>query len=163
HPRVPLRHPLGRARGALGGEPDPTGRREVPAPRPRRSGAHDRGVVPVGSGERRARAAAERATARRRRAAPSRHGVTAWTSAAAAAAALALLASLIAGPTVGLVAGLLFAVHPVHVEATASVVGRAELVAAVGYAVALISALRSERRVIWLAGVGLGAALAIGA
>lgn len=83
--------------------------------------------------------------------------------AAAAAAALALLATLIAGPTVGLVTGLLFAVHPVHVEATASVVGRAELVAAVGYAVALISALRSEQRPAWLAGVALGAALAIGA
>jgi len=83
--------------------------------------------------------------------------------AAAAAAALALLATLIAGPTVGLVTGLLFAVHPVHVEATASVVGRAELVAAVGYAVALISALRSEQRPGWLGGVALGAALAIGA
>ena len=83
--------------------------------------------------------------------------------AAAAAAALALLATLIAGPTVGLVTGLLFAVHPVHVEATASVVGRAELVAAVGYALALISALRSEQRPAWLLGVALGAALAIGA
>ena len=83
--------------------------------------------------------------------------------AAAAAAALALLATLIAGPTVGLVTGLLFAVHPVHVEATASVVGRAELVAAVGYALALISALRSEQRPAWLVGVALGAALAIGA
>src|SRR2546425_11621 len=83
--------------------------------------------------------------------------------AAAAAAALALLATLIAGPTVGLVTGLLFAVHPVHVEATASVVGRAELEAAVGYALALISALRSEQRPAWLVGVALGAALAIGA
>src|SRR3989441_2150934 len=83
--------------------------------------------------------------------------------ATAAAAALALLATLIAGPTVGLVTGLLFAVHPVHVEATASVVGRAELVAAVGYAVALICALRSEQRPAWLLGVAFGAALAIGA
>src|SRR3989449_9090429 len=73
------------------------------------------------------------------------------------------LATLIAGPTVGLVTGLLFAVHPVHVEATASVVGRAELVAAVGYAVALISALRSEQRPAWLLGVAVGAAPAIGA
>src|SRR5207245_2450105 len=55
------------------------------------------------------------------------------------------------------------AVHPVHVEATASVVGRAELVAAVGYAVALISALRSEQRPAWLLGVAFGTALAIGA
>src|SRR2546430_7100594 len=77
--------------------------------------------------------------------------------AAAAAAALALLATLIAGPPVGLATGLLFAVHPVHVEAPASVVGRAELLAAGGSAVALISAVRSEQRLIWLAGVGLGA------
>src|SRR3989475_12475344 len=72
-------------------------------------------------------------------------------------------ATLIAGPTVGLVTGLLFAVHPVHVEATASVVGRADLGAAGGYAVALLSALRSEQRPDWLLGVALGAALAIGA
>src|SRR5207245_9016907 len=72
--------------------------------------------------------------------------------AAAAAAALALLATLIAGPTVGLVTGLLFAVHPVHVEATASVVGRAELVAAGGYAVALMWALRWVGRRAWVLG-----------
>src|SRR2546427_2276600 len=66
--------------------------------------------------------------------------------AAAAAAALALLATLIAGPTVGLVTVLLFAVHPVHVDAAASVERLAELVAAVRYALALIAALRSDQR-----------------
>jgi len=38
-----------------------------------------------------------------------------------------LLARRLLGPSVGLVAGLLFAVHPVHVEAVANVVGRAEV------------------------------------
>ena len=44
-----------------------------------------------------------------------------------AAALLTLLACRLADPTTGLVAGLLFAVHPVHVEAVANVVGRGEL------------------------------------
>jgi hypothetical protein len=78
--------------------------------------------------------------------------------AAVAAALLALLACELAGPVVGLIAGLLFAVHPVHVEAIANVVGRAELMAAAGYATALLCALRAERRPIYLLGVALGAA-----
>src|SRR5439155_484343 len=41
----------------------------------------------------------------------------------------------------GLVAGLLFAVHPVHVEAVANVVGRAELMAAVFVVLAVYAAL----------------------
>jgi hypothetical protein len=97
----------------------------------------------------------------------------AW--AAAAAAALALLAFELGGPAIGLAAGLVFAVHPVHVEATAGVVGRGELIAAAGYAFALLCALRfasSSRRLtpasrlppsVWLCGVALAAALAIGA
>jgi len=44
-----------------------------------------------------------------------------------------------------LVAGLVFAVHPVHVEAVASIVGRAELLAAVG----LLGAVASARRGWW--------------
>ncbi|HEV2671660.1 MAG TPA: hypothetical protein VGU74_11240 [Gemmatimonadales bacterium] len=81
--------------------------------------------------------------------------------AAIAAAVFALLACELAGPLVGLIAGLLFAVHPVHVEAVANVVGRAELMAAAGYAVAVLCALRAERRQAYLGGVVLGAALAI--
>lgn len=81
--------------------------------------------------------------------------------AVAAAAALALLAAMIADPPIGLTAGLLFAVHPVHVEAVANVVGRAELMAATGYALALLCALHAERHRAWLGGVVLGAALAI--
>src|SRR6185295_8916479 len=78
-----------------------------------------------------------------------------------AAALLTLLACRLADPLTGLVTGLLFAVHPVHVEAVANVVGRAELMAAAGYAVALLCAVRAERRPAWLVGVALGAAFAI--
>src|SRR5207249_7622711 len=66
-----------------------------------------------------------------------------------------------AGPVVGLIAGLLFAVHPVHVEAVANVVGRAELMAAAGYAAALVCAIRAGRKPTYLAGVAAGAAFAI--
>ncbi len=79
-----------------------------------------------------------------------------------AAGLLALLAAYLAGPAAGLVAGLLFAVHPVHVEAVSNVVGRAELMAACGYAVALLCAIRAKQSPWWLAGVLLGSALAIG-
>lgn len=81
--------------------------------------------------------------------------------AAIATALFALLACELAGPVVGLITGLLFAVHPVHVEAVANVVGRAELMAAAGYAVALVCANRAERDAKYLIGVVLGAALAI--
>jgi len=81
--------------------------------------------------------------------------------AALVAAALALVASLVADQRIGLATGLLFAVHPVHVEAVANVVGRAELLAAAGYALALIGALRAERNRGWLAGLVLGSALGI--
>jgi len=57
------------------------------------------------------------------------HGVNiAWH--AATSVAVALVARRWAGAVAGIVAGALFAVHPVHVEAVANVVGRAELVAA---------------------------------
>ncbi len=79
-----------------------------------------------------------------------------------AAALLALLACRVSDPPTGVVAGLLFAVHPVHVEATANVVGRAELMAAAGYAAALLCALLAERRRAWLIGVVLATGLAIG-
>ena len=49
---------------------------------------------------------------------------------AGAAVVVAALARRWAGMTTALVAGLLFAVHPVHVEAIANVIGRAELMAA---------------------------------
>jgi hypothetical protein len=79
-----------------------------------------------------------------------------------AAALLTLLACRLSDPVTGLVTGLLFAVHPVHVEAVANVVGRAELMAATGYAAALLCALEVERRPVYVIGVALGAAFAIG-
>jgi protein O-mannosyl-transferase len=81
--------------------------------------------------------------------------------AAIATALFAVLACELAGPGVGLITGLLFAVHPVHVEAVANVVGRAELMAAAGYAVALVCAKRAERDAKYLIGVVFGGALAI--
>jgi hypothetical protein len=81
--------------------------------------------------------------------------------AAIAAVLVALLACDLAGPVVGLIAGLLFAVHPVHVEAIANVVGRAELMAAAGYVAALVCAIRAERRPAYLVGVALASAFAI--
>lgn len=82
--------------------------------------------------------------------------------AALAAGLLTLLAIELVGWPAGFIAGLLFAVHPVHVEATSSLVGRAELMVATGYAIALLCALRTKESRWWLAGVVLGSALAIG-
>jgi tetratricopeptide (TPR) repeat protein len=81
--------------------------------------------------------------------------------AALAAGVLTLLAIRLAGPGIGLAAGLLFAVHPVHVEVTASGIGRAELMAAIGYGAALLCAshARADRR--WLIGVTLASLFAI--
>ncbi len=84
----------------------------------------------------------------------------AWS--AVSAALLTLLAAELTTPFVGLIAGILFAVHPVHVEAVSSVVGRAELMAAAGFAIALLGALRWRRSAWWLLGVAAGSALAIG-
>lgn len=81
--------------------------------------------------------------------------------AALATALFALLACELAGPAVGLIAGLLFAVHPVHVEAVANVVGRAELMAAAGYAAALVCALRAAQKAAYLSVVALGSTFAI--
>lgn len=66
-----------------------------------------------------------------------------------------------------LVAGLWFAVHPVHVEPVAGVVGRAELLAAFGYLGAVLTFRASmdatgRERAGLLALVGLGAAVAYG-
>ena len=82
--------------------------------------------------------------------------------AAVATALLTLLACRLSDPVTGLVTGLLFAVHPVHVEAVANVVGRAELMAAAAYAGALLCALNVERRPAYAIGVALCAAFAIG-
>src|SRR5207237_1160468 len=89
-------------------------------------------------------------------------GSTAWFHTvnlawhAAASVAVAALARRWMDSTGALVAGLLFAVHPVHVEAVANVVGRAELMAALFTLLAVYAALVHEH-VAWSA-----AALALG-
>jgi hypothetical protein len=75
---------------------------------------------------------------------------------AAASVAVAALARRWTDWTGALAAGLLFAVHPVHVEAVANVVGRAELMAALFTLVAVYAAL-VHQSVAWSA-----AALAFG-
>ena len=87
---------------------------------------------------------------------------TAWFHAvnllwhAAAAVGVAALARRWMDPAGALVAGLVFAVHPVHVEAVANVVGRAELMAAV-FSVLTVYAALARRHAGWSA-----AALAFG-
>jgi hypothetical protein len=56
-------------------------------------------------------------------------------------------------PLAATAAGLVFAWHPVHVEAVASIVGRAELLAAAG----ILGAVLAARRGWWAAAVGLAA------
>jgi hypothetical protein len=63
---------------------------------------------------------------------------------AGAAVAVAALARRWTDDASALVAGLLFAVHPVHVEAVANVVGRAELMAALFTVLAVYAALVRE-------------------
>ena len=74
---------------------------------------------------------------------------------AGATAAVAAIAGRWTGWPGGLVAGLVFAVHPVHVEAVANVVGRNELMAALFALLAVYAALE-RRSVAWS-----GAALAL--
>jgi len=61
-----------------------------------------------------------------------------WLLHAAVSALVAELARRLSGTRVALAAGLLFAAHPVHVEAVANIVGRAELVCALGTVGALV-------------------------
>lgn len=60
---------------------------------------------------------------------------------AGASVTVAALARRWSGGTAALIAGLLFAVHPVHVEAVANVVGRSELMAALFAVLAVYAAL----------------------
>jgi len=69
-----------------------------------------------------------------------------------ATAAVWMLAAELLLPTPALVAGLTFAVHPVHVEAVANVVGRLECMAAVFVLGALLAHRRGHRSApLWLA------------
>jgi len=69
---------------------------------------------------------------------------------AGAAVAVAALARRWLDPAGALVAGLLFAVHPVHVEAVANLVGRAELMAAV-FSVLTVYAALAGKPAVWSA------------
>jgi hypothetical protein len=69
---------------------------------------------------------------------------------AGASIAVAALAWRLAGERVAIAAGLLFAAHPVHVEAVANVVGRAELMAAL-FAVLCVYAALVRRQPLWSA------------
>jgi hypothetical protein len=66
---------------------------------------------------------------------------------AGASIAVATLVQRWRGNAAGLIAGLLFAVHPVHVEAVANIIGRAELMAGVFSLLAVYAAL--VRRSVW--------------
>ena len=81
---------------------------------------------------------------------------------------VALLGVRLFSPTVGLVAGILFAVHPIHVEVTANIVGQAELIAAAGYLVAMLAMWQrgirdaTGPRTAWLGVAVVGFALGLG-
>lgn len=88
---------------------------------------------------------------------------TAWFHAvnllwhAAVSVAVAALARRWADNAAALLAGVLFAAHPVHVEAVANVVGRAELMAALFTLVAVYAALVREH--VWWTAAALGLGL----
>ena len=67
---------------------------------------------------------------------------------AGVAVAVAALARRFVEPTAALVAGLIFAVHPVHVEAIANVIGLGELMAAAGVCLAVYAAV-VRQHVVW--------------
>ena len=94
------------------------------------------------------------------------HGSASWLHAsnvawhAGATGLLVLVLAAYVPPAAALAGGVLFAVHPVHVEAVANLVGRAELMAAVFLFLALLLARRvrssvSERRPAWWTEIGL--------
>ena len=66
-----------------------------------------------------------------------------WVLHALVSALVAELARRLSGVRVAYAAGLLFAAHPIHVEAVANVVGRAELMCAAGVLGALVIAART--------------------
>lgn len=63
---------------------------------------------------------------------------------------------------IAFVAGLIFAVHPVHTEAVANVVGQAEITAALAVLTALLLHLRSGPRTRWGNAFAVGAIYALG-
>ncbi len=100
-------------------------------------------------------------------------GSAAWLHAgnalwhAAATGLLVLVAAPYVTPAAALAAGAIFALHPVHVEAVAGLVGRAELMAAAFLFLAILAARAVRRRAAagratWPAEAGLFASVACG-
>ncbi|MDB5304289.1 MAG: hypothetical protein JWM97_1838, partial [Phycisphaerales bacterium] len=96
------------------------------------------------------------------------HGATAWpyhliniVLHAGVSVAVVALGRKLAGPRAGWIAGALFAVHPVHVEAVAGIVGRAELMCTLATLVGLWLFLKppSGRRVVGICACFLVAVL----
>lgn len=88
------------------------------------------------------------------------HAVNVLAHAAATALVVLLLAQLMSPPA-ALVGGLVFAVHPVHVEAVANVVGIAEILPALFFLVACLLHLRGPRETGWGWALGIGALYAL--
>ncbi len=84
-----------------------------------------------------------------------------WILHAAVAAAVAELCRRGAGKGAAYIAGLLFAVHPIHVEAVANIVGRAELCCALGVLGALILMARRPLTAVRAAGIVACTAVAV--
>jgi Tfp pilus assembly protein PilF len=74
------------------------------------------------------------------------HLVNVALHAAVSVLLFAVCARIAGGPAVAAVTALLFAAHPVHTEAVASVVGRAELLAALAFFAAWLCFLRADAR-----------------
>ena len=74
------------------------------------------------------------------------HAVNVLLHVAVALAFYALAMQLLAAPRAAWIAAALFAVHPIHTEAVTGIVGRAELLAALGSLLALLALARALRR-----------------
>lgn len=92
------------------------------------------------------------------------HAVNVVLNALVSALVVLLLAEIMSAPA-AFVGGLIFAVHPVHTEAVANVVGLAELLPALLFVLACLVHLRGPEETRWGRAVGLGVlyALAFGA
>ena len=81
---------------------------------------------------------------------------------AAASGVLVLLLAHLTSMTAAWVAGMVFAVHPVHTEAVANVVGQAEVVAGLAALLALLVHIRGGGRSGWGTALGVGALYVVG-
>ncbi|NJD18669.1 MAG: hypothetical protein FIA95_05215 [Gemmatimonadetes bacterium] len=84
------------------------------------------------------------------------HAVNVATHALPTALVVLLLAGLLSLPA-AFAGGLLFAVHPVHVEAVANVIGIAEMLPAALYLLACLLHFRGPRETSWARALGIGA------